>query len=224
MLEDFHIVFIENDRWKLYLEGLGNSLLIALFGAIIGFVVGGLLALVLYWCKGKDAFAGLAFIIRQYINLFRAIPLVVLLLLGYFVVFAFVANAVTVAIIVFGVLFSAFFAEIIRGGIESVDTGQIDAARSLGFSYWQTMFKIILPQGLKNCLPSIGNEIIMVLKSTSLVGWIAIIDMTQAANIISSNTFIFFMPLILVAIVYVILVAILSFIFKFIERRLSRWN
>ena len=223
-MSDFHKVFIENDRWKLYLEGLGNSLLIAFWGAVLGFVFGGLLALVLYRCKGKDAFAGLIFVIRQYINLFRAVPLPILLLFGYFVVFVFITNAVTVAIVIFGIVFSAYFAEIIRGGIESVDNGQIDAARSLGFSYWQTMFLIVLPQGLKNCVPSIGNELTIVLRSTALVGWISVMDMTQAANIISANTFIFFAPLILVAIVYIVLVALMSLAFKYIERRLCIWG
>jgi len=224
MWNDFRTVFIENDRWRLYLEGLGNTLLITVFGSLLGFALGMLLALALYRCKNSAALAGVAFIIRQYINVFRAIPLVVLLLVGYFSVFIFVPSAIVVAILVIGISTSAYFAEIIRGGIDSVDTGQIDAARSLGFSYSQTMRKIILPQGLKNCLPSIGNELTMILKLTSLVGWIAIVDMTQAANIISSNTFIYFMPLCFVAVVYIVLVSIMSLVFKFIEKRLGRYS
>ena len=224
MRDDFHTVFIENDRWKLYLEGLGNTLLITIFGSLLAFIFGLILALILYRCKDSAALAGIAFIIRQYINIIRGIPIVVLLLIGYFSAFVFIPSAIIVAILVFGIGGSVYFAEIIRGGIESVDKGQIDAARSLGFSYNQTMIMIILPQGLKNCLPSIGNHLTTILKLTSLVGWIAIIDITQAANIISTNTFIYFMPLVFVAIVYIILVYIMAWVFRLIEKRWGRYS
>jgi len=220
----FKKVFIENDRWKLYLEGLGNSLQVAFFGFLLAFVLGVFLALTLYYAQRKKKLKWLAFIIRQYINLIRAIPLLLLLLLGYFSILVFIESAILIAILVFGIHSSAYIAEIIRGGIESVDKGQVDAAKSLGFSYNQTMLKIVLPQGLKNCLPSIGNELITLLKMTSIVGWISIIDLTQAANIISTNTFEFFMPLVIIAIVYVVLVSILSLTFKMIERWLGRYS
>jgi len=224
MREDFHAVFIENGRWKLYLEGLGNTLLITIFGSLLAFVLGMILALVLYRCKNSAALAGIAFIIRQYINIMRGIPIVVLLLIGYFSVFVFIPSAIIVAILVFGIGMSPYFAEIIRGGIESVDKGQVDAACALGFSFNFTMFKIILPQGLKKCLPSIGNQLTTILKLTTFVGWIAIVDITQAANIVSSNTFIYFMPLVFVAVVYVVLVSVIAFVFRLIEKRLKRYG
>lgn len=220
----FYKVFIQNDRWKLYLEGLGNSLCVAVFGMIISFVLGVLIAMVLYYSEKTGKLKILSKIINVIVNLIRAIPLLLQLLIGYFAILTFIDSAVIVAIIVFGINSSAYMCEVIRGGLLSVDDTQFEAAVSLGMTPWQSVRKVILPQGLKNCLLSIGNEIITILKMTSLVGWISIIDLTQAANIISVNTFEYFLPLAIVACIYIVLVFTLSWIIKSIEKKLKRYD
>ena len=187
-MSSFYEVFIMNDRWKLYLQGLGNSLLIAFFSFIISFIVGALLSSFLYYCSKNKKFKILSMALNFVINIVRAVPLLLWLLLGYFVIFVFINQSLVVAIIIFGFNSVAYMCEIMRGGIDSVGNGQYDACMSIGLSPVKSFTKIILPQAIKNSLPSICNELITVLKMTSLVGWISIIDLTQAANIISTNT------------------------------------
>lgn len=218
----FYEVFVMNDRWKLYLQGLGNSLLIAFVGFIISFLVGAIISSFLYYCEKNKKYKVLAALLNFVINIVRAVPLLLWLLLGYFCIFVFIEHALIVAIIIFGFNSAAYMCEIMRGGINSVGNGQYDACMSIGLSPVKTFTKIILPQAIKNSLPSICNELITVLKMTSLVGWISIIDLTQAANIISTNTFNYFLPLIIVAIIYIVLVTLINFIFKKIEKALKR--
>ncbi|MDE6583240.1 MAG: ABC transporter substrate-binding protein/permease, partial [Clostridia bacterium] len=202
-INGFYKVFIQDGRWKLYLQGLGNSLLVASFGFVISLTVGILLAVCLFYIEKTKKLKPLGYAIEGVVNIIRAVPLLLQLLIGYFVVLTFINQAVIVAIIVFGINSSAYMCEIIRGGLKSVDVNQYDAAVSLGSKPLKSIFDIILPQGLKICLPSICNELITNLKLTSLVGWISIIDLTQAATIISTNTFEYFLPLMIVAVVYV---------------------
>lgn len=217
----FEKVFIYNNRWKLYLQGLGNSLLIAIVGFAISLGLGICFAMLLHYSEKTKKLKWLAIILKAIIDLIRAIPLLLQLLLGYFAVFIFIDSALIVAIIVFGINSSAYMAEIIRGGLDSVESTQYESALSLGLTPMQSIRKILLPQALKNALLSIGNELITVLKMTSLVGYISIVDLTQAANIISTNTFDYFLPLTIVAIIYVVLVTIITFIIKKIEKTLK---
>ena len=218
----FEKVFIFNDRWKLYLEGLGNSLLVALFGFMISLSLGILIAMILCYCNKTKKLKWLAKLLMFIINIIRAVPLLLQLLLGYFAILFFIDSALIIAIIVFGINSSAYMAEIIRGGFNSIDNTQYESALSIGLTPMQAIGKILLPQALKNSLLSIGNELITVLKMTSLVGYISIIDLTQAANIISTNTFDYFLPLAIVAVIYIILVTIITFAIKKIEHFLKK--
>ena len=222
-MKTFYEVFIVNDRWKLYLQGLGNSLVIALFGFLISFSVGIIISSFLYYSSFNKKLKVLSKVLNFCINIVRAVPLLLWLLLGYFVVFIFIDKALIVATLIFGFNSSAYMCEILRGGLESVGKGQYNACLSIGLSHFKSFTKIILPQAIKNSLPSICNELITVLKMTSLVGWISIIDLTQAANIISTNTFNYFLPLIIVAFIYIFLVALINIIFKMIEKRI-KWG
>lgn len=220
----FYKVFIQDARWKLYLQGLGNSLLVASFGFIISLSVGILFAVLLFYIEKTNRLKTIGTIINIIVTIIRAMPLLLQLLIGYFVVFTFIDQAVIVAIIVFGLNSSAYMCEIVGGGLKSVDVNQYDAAISLGSKPLRSIFDIILPQGIKICLPSICNELITNLKLTSLVGWISIIDLTQAATIISINTFEYFLPLMIVAVIYIGLVALINFVFKLIEKRLKKFD
>lgn len=227
----FELCFIDDNRFVDYmLSGLGNTLKITFFALIIGVVVGVVLALIrVTYAKnahnmrrgaGKFFLGFFNAIAKIYITVIRGIPVVVQLMIWFFIILVSWTDGVMVAIIAFGVNSSAYVAEIFRAGIMSVDGGQMEAGRSLGFGYISTMRYIILPQAFKNVLPAICNEFITLLKETAVVGYIAVTDLTKGAYIISGRTFEPFLPLIGAAVIYLVMVMILSWIFGRLERRL----
>lgn len=230
MKDEFNLNFIDEDRWKLLLEGLGNTLLITFAAVLLGIVLGILVAAVRStWDKnretmkkglGKGILRLLNGICNLYLTVIRGTPVVVQLLIMYFVIFASSNNKILIAILAFGINSGAYVAEIFRSGIMSIDPGQFEASRSLGFNYAQTMFYVVLPQAFKNVLPTLANEFIVLLKETSVSGYIALRDLTKAGDIIRGRTYSAFMPLIAVALIYLVMVVILSWLVGKLERRL----
>ena len=176
-LDSINKALFVQDRWKLYLEGLGNTILIALIAAAVGVIVGVLLAMVNYLHKKTGKLKALAKIANVYITIIRGTPVVLQLMILYFVVFATWDNGIMIGAITFGINSSAYVAEIVRAGFESVDDGQREAGRSLGLSTWQTMWHIIIPQAIKNSLPPLFNEFITLIKETAIVGYVGIRDL-----------------------------------------------
>ena len=221
--DQFYLNFIKDNRWKYLTGGLGNTLMITMGALVLGVVFGFLLALVrtTHDRTGKLGFLnGLA---KLYLTVVRGTPVVVQLMIIYFVVFASVRiNGVIAAIIAFGLNSAAYVAEIFRSGIMSIDKGQMEAGRSLGLTYGQTMWRIIMPQAVKNVLPALGNEMITLLKETSVAGYIALQDLTKGGNIIRGRTYSAFMPLLAVAAIYLIIVLILQALVGRLERRLAK--
>lgn len=221
MAERFILNFIEDDRWKYITDGLAATLEITFVAVVIGIVLGFLVAIVRATYDKTGKLKILNFICNVYLTVFRGTPVVVQLMIIYFIVFASVdVSKAFVAIVAFGINSGAYVAEIIRGGIMSIDDGQFEAGRSLGFNYIQTMRYIILPQVFKNVLPALGNEFIVLLKETSVSGYIALQDLTKGGDIIRSRTYDPFMPLIAVAIIYLALVLIFTKLLEILERRL----
>lgn len=229
--EQFISTFIVEDRWHQIVEGLGTTLLITFFALLIGLVVGSLIAIIrsTYEMNVKGRKAGrvsdyiikvLNVICNIYLTIIRGTPVVVQLMIMYFIIFASSRNGVFAAILSFGINSGAYVAEIIRSGIMSIDKGQFEASRSLGFDYKRTMALIILPQALKNVLPALGNEFIVLLKETSVAGYVAVQDLTYIGNLIRSRTYEAFFPLITVAVIYLVLVLIFTFLLGKLERRL----
>lgn len=221
LAEKFREVFLEDNRWMFLLKGLGNTLIIALFAVILGLTLGFLLAIVRSTHDKTGKLKLLNGLVRIYLTVIRGTPVLVQLMILYFVVFTSPnTSKIMAAILAFGLNSAAYVAEIIRSGIMSVDSGQMEAGRSLGFSYGQTMLIIILPQALKNVLPAIANEFIVLLKETSVAGYIGLQDLTKGGDIIRSVTYTAFMPLIAVALIYLSVVLLLSHGVTLLERRL----
>lgn len=218
----FQIAFMEGDRWKLYLDGLGITLQISLFAAILGVVIGIVVALMKLSVGKNGKRSVLSFIAQAYIDVIRGTPSVLQLLIMWFIVMKGSKNGILVAVLTFGINSGAYVSEIMRAGILAVDHGQMEAGRSLGLSKAQTMRYIILPQAVKNVLPPIGNEFIVLLKETAIVGYVSLSDLTRTASQISSRTFEAFMPLIGAAIIYFVIIKILSKLIELLERRLRK--
>ena len=221
--ESFHLNFVKDKRYLYLLNGFWVTLKITFFSTLLGIVIGYAVAIVRCTATqtGKMKFAD--FLCKIYLTVVRGTPAVVQLLIIYFVIFGSVnVDKVVVAIIAFGINSGAYVAEIIRGGLLAVDKGQMEAGRSLGLSYGQTMRAIIIPQGFKNVLPALGNEFIVLLKETSVSGYIALQDLTKGGDIIRSQTYDAFFPLIAVAIVYLAVVMLLSWLLGRLEKRLKR--
>ena len=218
----FYNTFIVENRWTYLLNGLGTTLLITAFALVIGIILGVIVAIIRSTNQRTGKLKVPNFICRIYLTVFRGTPMVVQLLIIYFVIFGSVnISKVLVAVIAFGLNSAAYVAEIVRSGIMSVDNGQFEAGASLGFGYTKTMISIILPQALRNILPALGNEAIVLLKETSVSGYIALEDLTKGGDIIRSNTYEAFLPLIAVAAVYLIMVIIMSSLVSRLERKLS---
>ncbi len=218
---DFYLNFIKEDRWKYLVRGLGVTLEVALFAAIAGIILGALLAIIRTTADKTGRLRFLNWLAKLYITVIRGTPVVVQLLIINFVIFSSVfVDTVLVAIIAFGLNSAAYVAEVFRSGIMSIDEGQFEAGRSLGFNYGQTMWHIVMPQAFKNVLPALANEFITLLKETSVSGYIGLTDLTKAGDIIRSRTLAPFMPLIAVALVYLIMVVVLSAGVSRLERRL----
>lgn len=225
-----HIVhnFIEGDRWKYLTGGLKNTLLISLGALAIGLVLGALVAMVrVTHDKAEKASFGLWVLNKLcllYLTIIRSTPVMVQLLIAYYVIFvgSFDPGKMVVAILAFGINSGAYVAELFRGGIMSVDPGQMEAGRSLGLSYQQTMLQIILPQALKTALPSLCNEGIALLKETSVVGYIGLTELTRGATQIATQTFDYFPPLLASAAIYLMVVVVLTRLVNILERRLAQ--
>ena len=212
--------FVKDNRYQYILKGLGNTLMITVFAVMIGIVFGFLMAIVRTSHDRNGGLTVLNAICRVYLTIMRGTPVMIQLLIIYYVILASVTNKILVAAIAFGLNSAAYVAEIVRSGIMSVDVGQFEAGRSLGLNYRQTMTAIILPQAVKNILPALLNEFISLLKETSISGYIGLMDLTKGGDIIRSNTYEAFLPLIAVAIIYLILVMLLSFGANKLERKL----
>ena len=218
----FVLAFVEGDRWKLYFKGLGVTLEIALFAAILGMVIGTVVALMRLSQKRNGKKTIWARIAGIYVDVIRGTPSVLQLLIMWFIVMKNSQNGVLVASLSFGINSGAYVSEIVRAGILAVDKGQTEAGRSLGLSKAQTMIYIVIPQAIKNVLPPIGNEFIVLLKETAIVGYVSLTDLTRAANQISSRTYEAFMPLIGAAVIYFVIIKILTILLGVLERRLRK--
>ena len=218
----FVLAFVEGDRWKLYFKGLGVTLEIPLFAAILGMVIGTVVALMRLSQKRNGKKTIWARIAGIYVDVIRGTPSVLQLLIMWFIVMKNSQNGVLVASLSFGINSGAYVSEIVRAGILAVDKGQTEAGRSLGLSKAQTMIYIVIPQAIKNVLPPIGNEFIVLLKETAIVGYVSLTDLTRAANQITSRTYEAFMPLIGAAVIYFTVIKILTILLDKLERRLRK--
>lgn len=232
--DKFQFVFIDEGRWKWILEGLGATLEITAVSLIIGIVIGIVIASIRSsFDKNRESMkqrGGIGYYIlallnsisKFYLSVIRGTPVVVQLLILYFIILQSVSNGVVVAMVCFGLNSGAYVAEIFRSGIMSVDEGQFEAGRSLGFNYLETMRYIIVPQAFKTVLPTLCNEFIVLIKETSIAGYVGIMDLTKAGDLIRGRTFQAFLPLIAVALIYLAIVMVLSWATGKLERRLRR--
>lgn len=215
--------FIEDGRWRYIADGLAVTLEVTFFAVLLGILIGFLIAMVRSTYDKTHKLGILNFFCNVYLTVIRGTPVVVQLLIIYFVVFGSVdIDKVLVAVLAFGLNSGAYVAEIFRSGIMSIDNGQFEAGRSLGFNYSQTMRYIIMPQAFKNVLPTLGNEFIVLLKETSVAGYIALQDLTKGGDVIRSRTYDAFMPLIAVAFIYLVMVMIFTKLVQMLERRLRK--
>ncbi len=224
-LHDFWQRLTEKGGYKLVLSGLRNTVIIAVLGLLIGTLIGILIAAVRIMPKYKRLPRVLNGICTLYVGFFRGTPIVVQLLLGYYVLLPMLglnAPALTVCVCVFGLNSGAYVSEIMRGGIVSVDAGQLEAGRALGLSFRVTMCKIIIPQAIKNILPTLGNEFISLIKETSVVSFVSAVDIYKAFNIIATNSYEYIVPYLAMAVIYIVLVALITLLVKWMERRLAR--
>ncbi len=223
MWGSFHNNFIKDNRWKYLVDGLIVTIEISAAAAVIGVLLGGLIGIIRSTADQTGRFRVLNWVCRFYLTVVRGTPVVVQLLIIYFVIFGSVeVSKVLVAIVAFGLNSAAYVAEIIRSGIMAVDKGQMEAGRSLGLGYGFTMRSIIMPQAFKNVLPALGNEFIVLLKETSVCGYIALVDLTKGGDIILSQTYDAFLPLLAVALIYLSMVVVLSHLLKKLEKRLQK--
>ena len=215
-VSQFNKAFIVDDRWKIFLKGLGNTITITLGAAVIGIVIGVIISVFRYVALQRDprkkmTFGNVAIIVidkimAAYVAVIRGTPLAIQLMIMAFIVLQGISNGVVIATIAFGLNSGAYVSEVIRAGIQSVDIGQMEAGRSLGLNRVKTMKLIILPQALKNILPALCNEAIAIIKETSIVGMIAVVDLTRASDLVRSRTMQPYFPLIAVALIYFVLV------------------
>ena len=213
--------FIDDNRWRYITDGLKITLLVTVFAVLIGVVLGIMIAIVRTTHDKTGKLKILNAICKVYLTVIRGTPVVVQLMIIYFIIFGSVdISKVVVAIVAFGINSGAYVAEIFRSGIMSIDNGQFEAGRSLGFNYAQTMMYIVMPQAFKNVLPTLCNEFISLLKETSVSGYIALQDLTKGGDIIRSRTYDAFMPLIAVALIYLAMVMIFTKLVSLLERRL----
>ena len=221
-IDSFQRTFIVDDRWKLFVAGFGNTLLITVFAAMLGIVIGILVAVGKVYCYQSGRLKPLNLLLDLYLTVIRGTPTLVQLLIMYFIIFKSVSNGTIIAIVAFGINSGAYVAEIVRAGILAVDRGQTEAGRSLGFSTWSTMRLIVIPQAIKNILPALGNELITLLKETSIVGYIALNALTKAAVSVQGRTYAAIFPLLSIAVVYLATVLLLTLVQRKVERRLAK--
>lgn len=220
-LEKLNETFIVSGGYRYIMEGFQNTIIITLGALIIGVVIGSLIAIIKYFAEESPCLKPLAILCDLYTTVIRGIPITVLLLIFYLIILVS-ASDLTVAILAFGINSGAYMAELIRSGINAVDKGQMEAGRSLGMSRAQAMRKVIFPQAIRYILPAIGNELIALLKETSVAGYVTIVDLTRAGNLIRNNTHDALNPLLLVALIYLTLVVVLTSLLGVLERKLAK--
>lgn len=228
--EQFDTCFFSKNYWKLYLTGLENTLIITFFALLLGVAIGALIATVrttytrqydeMRMGFGKIILAILNFICKVYLTVIRGTPVVVQILIIYFIVFQSSNAQIPIAALAFGINSGAYVAEIFRSGIMSIDIGQNEAGRSLGFNYAQTMIYIIVPQAFKNVIPTLGNEFIVLLKETAVCGYIGLMDLTRAGDSVRAATYNPYFPLIFIAVIYLVMVMFFTWLLGKLERRL----
>ncbi len=224
-IANFVDIFLNKGGYQRVLEGLQNTLIIAISGLIIGIIIGTLIATVRVIPKYKLLPRVLNGLCTFYVSLFRGTPIVVQLLIFYYVLLPLMGvrmSGVEVSMLVFGLNSGAYISEIMRSGIQSVDPGQMEAGRAVGLSFGTTMIKIVIPQAVKNILPTLGNEFISLIKETSVVSFVGATDLYVAFNLIGSNSYEFMVPYIVMALIYVALVLIISLGIKLMERSLGK--
>lgn len=230
LASDFKTAFIDGNRWKYLTEGIGNTLILTFFALILGVVLGIIIAAIraTYDKQYQQMRRGIGkfllcignWISKVYLTVIRGTPSMVQILIIFFIIMASSDNKMLCGIIAFGINSAAYVAEIIRGGIMSIDVGQTEAGRSLGFNYVQTMWYIVLPQAFKNILPALGNEFIVLLKETAIAGYVGVTDLTRGANIIRGVTYQSFWPLLAIAAIYLVMVMFFTYLVEKLERRL----
>jgi len=221
-IEKYKETIIDSGYYTWLLEGFGNTITITLGALAIGIIIGTIISVVKYFSDDVPSLKPLNWLCDAYTTVIRGIPVVVLLLIFFFVVFASSDNGVLVAIITFGINSGAYMAELIRSGIQAVDQGQMEAGRSLGMSKMQTMRKIIFPQAIRYILPAIGNEMIALLKETSVAGYVAVRDLTKAGDLTKNLTYDAVNPLLTVALTYLVLVILMTAALTKVEKRLAK--
>ena len=221
----FYNVFINHNGYKEVLGGLQNTLIIAVLGLLIGIVIGTVIAAVKVIPPYKRVTRFFQRIGDIYVAFFRGTPMVVQLLLGYYVLFPMMGinmPVINVCITIFGLNSGAYISEIMRGGINSVDPGQMEAGRAVGLSFFSTMMLIVIPQAIKNILPTLGNEFITLVKETSIVGFVGATDICVAFRYIGTNNYEFMVPYLVMALIYIVLVLVITLLIRLMERRLKR--
>ncbi len=224
-IEVFYDFFVNHKGYNTVLLGLKNTIIIAILGLIIGIIIGTVIATVRVVPKSNPLVKVLDKISILYVSLFRGTPIVVQLLVFYYVLMPLIGlrlNSVYVAVVVFGMNSGAYISEIMRAGILSVDSGQMEGGRSVGLSYGSTMMKIVIPQAVKNILPTLGNEFIALVKETSVVSFVGATDLYVAFNRIGSNSYEFMVPYLVMALIYIVLVFLISMLIKVMERSLRK--
>jgi len=221
-IEKYAETIIDSGYYKILLEGLENTFIITLAALAIGVLIGTIISVIKYFGEDVPSLKILCKLCDLYVTVIRGIPVVVLLLIFYFVIFASSDNGVLVAAITFGINSGAYMAELIRSGIQAVDKGQMEAGRSLGMSKLQAMYKVVFPQAIRYILPAIGNEMIALLKETSVAGYVAVRDITKAGDQIRNNTYDAVNPLLTVALTYLLMVVILTALLNLVEKRLAK--
>ena len=228
--DDFVLNFIKENRWKYLTDGLKITLEVTFFAVILGIVLGSVIAIIrstydtnyesMKSKVGKAVLKILNLVAKIYLTVIRGTPVVVQLMIMYYVIFAASKNKVPIAILSFGINSGAYVAEIIRSGIMAIDRGQFEAGRSLGFNYIQTMIYIIVPQAFKNVIPTLGNEFIVLLKETAVCGYIGLMDLTRAGDSVRAATYNPYFPLIFIAVIYLVMVMFFTWLLGKLERRL----
>ena len=217
----FYLNFISDDRWHYIADGLKTTLIITFFACMMGIVLGFIVGMIRSTHDKTGKLKLLNILCKIYLTVIRGTPVVVQLLIIYFVVFGSTRiDKVPVAIMAFGINSGAYVAEIFRSGIMSIDAGQMEAGRSLGLGYTDTMLQIIMPQAIKNCLPALVNEMITLLKETSICGYIGLNELTRGGDIIRGITYDAMMPLLIVAVIYLVIVMFFTWLMGKLERRL----
>ena len=219
--ENLYETFIASGGYQFILEGLKNTIIITLGALVIGVAIGSVIAVTKYFAEESPKLKPLAWLCDLYTTVIRGIPITVLLLIFYLVILVS-ASDLMVAITAFGINSGAYMAELIRSGINAVDEGQMEAGRSLGMSRGQAMVEVILPQAIRYILPAIGNEFIALLKETSVAGYVTIVDLTRAGNLVRNNTYDALNPLLLVALIYLTMVVLLTKLLAVVEKKLAK--